>query len=334
MHNPYTIIDATCTADVAPIAHHVRRFIEATIEFTEGWVGLSVMPYGELPRTAWASVNDRELLTTMSIRAARRNVVDRWGVHLNMAPRQDRPAAGRGGDAAVLCLPCLWVDIDDAGERTLNTLRSFGPLPSIIARSGGGYHAYWCLVTPAPHSLATSRINLSLANTLGGDVAASRPSSMMRVPGTINTKPGRGNIVEIVDWDYGRLYRIDDFAWLDPGPIVQRPRAVRVKTDQPDKATITAEQVAALCRNAKPYHGGWKASCPCPGHGKGKGDTTPSLTIRQGESAVLIKCFGGCTIKDIVNALGLTMSELFSADSRPASRAEMRTLWQEMRTGR
>lgn len=58
--------------------------------------------------------------------------------------------------------------------------------------------------------------------------------------------------------------------------------------------------------------GGWTALCPAPGHGSGKGDHDNSLSIGVGGSGkILLNCFGGCRIEDIVKALGLEMRDLF-----------------------
>lgn len=54
------------------------------------------------------------------------------------------------------------------------------------------------------------------------------------------------------------------------------------------------------------------ARCPCPGHGKGRGDRSPSLSIAKSpDGAALIRCFAGCSVDDIMAALGLTLRDLF-----------------------
>jgi hypothetical protein len=47
----------------------------------------------------------------------------------------------------------------------------------------------------------------------------------------------------------------------------------------------------------------------CPGHGAG---LKPSLAYRELEDGrLLLRCFAGCEVADIVDALGLTMADLF-----------------------
>jgi hypothetical protein len=61
--------------------------------------------------------------------------------------------------------------------------------------------------------------------------------------------------------------------------------------------------------------GGFKACCPCPGHGDdGKGDGDPSLSIDLGEEdQILVHCFAGCTADLILEAVELDFSDLWPA---------------------
>lgn len=47
--------------------------------------------------------------------------------------------------------------------------------------------------------------------------------------------------------------------------------------------------------------------CCCPAHD----DKHPSMTIKQDGDKVLIHCFGGCSVPEIVDSIGLKMSDLF-----------------------
>jgi len=49
----------------------------------------------------------------------------------------------------------------------------------------------------------------------------------------------------------------------------------------------------------------WKALCP------GHGDTEPSLSIREVDGKILLKCFAGCELEDILKPLNLKTSDLF-----------------------
>lgn len=52
--------------------------------------------------------------------------------------------------------------------------------------------------------------------------------------------------------------------------------------------------------------GSWIARCPA------HEDRSPSLSIREAQDGVvLLKCFAGCSVDDIVQAVGLVLSDLF-----------------------
>jgi putative DNA primase/helicase len=56
--------------------------------------------------------------------------------------------------------------------------------------------------------------------------------------------------------------------------------------------------------NGRQSVGGWLVRCPCPNHGQGRGDRTPSLSVSDGdEGRLLLKCFAGCTFEDILAEL-------------------------------
>lgn len=71
---------------------------------------------------------------------------------------------------------------------------------------------------------------------------------------------------------------------------------------------------------------GWLVSCPCPNHGKGRGDRNPSLSVDDGDDdRLLLCCFAGCDFGDILDEMkyrGLVDDD--RALDRPA-RAEARS---------
>lgn len=48
---------------------------------------------------------------------------------------------------------------------------------------------------------------------------------------------------------------------------------------------------------------GYLCRCPVKGHGKGRGDKRPSLSVSDGRRAVVAHCFAGCKPKDVIAAL-------------------------------
>jgi len=61
----------------------------------------------------------------------------------------------------------------------------------------------------------------------------------------------------------------------------------------------------------------WIACCPA------HEDRSPSLAIREVDDRVLIHCFAGCNIDEVVSAIGLQISDLFpprTSSSKPLSK--------------
>jgi len=66
------------------------------------------------------------------------------------------------------------------------------------------------------------------------------------------------------------------------------------------------ELLPSLERVSSRGHGKWSAKCPA------HADRSPSLSVAEGERGILIKCWAGCTLEAIMNALGLRIADLFS----------------------
>lgn len=65
------------------------------------------------------------------------------------------------------------------------------------------------------------------------------------------------------------------------------------------------ERILSKLSRVKRQGRGWVARCPA------HEDTAPSLSIAEGRSGVLLKCWAGCPTQTIVDALGLQWSDLF-----------------------
>ena len=68
---------------------------------------------------------------------------------------------------------------------------------------------------------------------------------------------------------------------------------------------MQAKEFISCLRNVRRTSRGWVGSCP------GHEDKTPSLSIREGERGLLVKCWAGCTIEQICRALNLQIGDLF-----------------------
>lgn len=103
-----------------------------------------------------------------------------------------------------LYLTALWVDIDEPGRAGYQRAAIMQPPASIIVSSGGGYHAYWLLSKPITID-STNRATIKqtlkgMAIACGSDTKVADLARIMRLPGTINTKPGRGAMCEASDY--------------------------------------------------------------------------------------------------------------------------------------
>jgi putative DNA primase/helicase len=67
--------------------------------------------------------------------------------------------------------------------------------------------------------------------------------------------------------------------------------------------TIDTATLARCLGNTRSVQGGWIASCPVPGHGRGRGDRTPSLSIIDVEGKTLFYCHAGCPYDEIIGTL-------------------------------
>lgn len=73
-----------------------------------------------------------------------------------------------------------------------------------------------------------------------------------------------------------------------------------------DKVISCLEKVKSAGTNK------WKACCPA------HDDKDPSLAISEtSDGTVLLKCWAGCTVQDIVSAIGLELRDLFPGNKQP-----------------
>jgi len=72
---------------------------------------------------------------------------------------------------------------------------------------------------------------------------------------------------------------------------------------------MTALEVAGSARRGKDWN--------CPGPNHANGDRRPSLGVSQGREGALLCCQAGCSTRDILEAIGLEMRDLFDAPPEP-----------------
>jgi P4 family phage/plasmid primase-like protien len=166
------------------------------------------------------------------------------GMFFGVCTRITGSHTGRRVDLAEC--PSLWADIDTAKlgldkDRVVAALRPLPFPPSVIIDSGGGLHAYWLLneaidvTADGPDAESTEAAITSalkqLAGICAGDLNVCDLARVMRLPGTMNTKPevmaangGAPAGCGVIEATWAR-HEFDDLVeWLDwQRPAVERP---------------------------------------------------------------------------------------------------------------
>lgn len=128
-----------------------------------------------------------------------------FGIYFGTTPSDVRPAYGyRRREYQVSQLPGLWMDMD-TGKLGMSLLYATALLlkakhhPSAVISSGGGLHVYWRFAQPytvTSDNRETVKRTLEAIATCykGGDKACRDMARVLRLPGTVNTKPERANV--------------------------------------------------------------------------------------------------------------------------------------------
>jgi hypothetical protein len=232
-----------------------------------------------------------------------------WGAYFAVGLRQSGLTRWkRGGAADVVALPALFVDVDDPSLEALARLQHTQPSPSCIVSSGGGYHAYWWLNEPTT-DLNTARLLLrGLAEALGGDSLSVAQS--LRVVGSGNTKPSRGNAMCSLLELHERRYALHNFAAYLPSPS-PRPTLQRSQITTPyiPSADLIALVVSALMQRGGKMHGDWvNGACPFPERHK-NADQHASFGFNMRSAYGFCHVCGTLLLKDLCAALNVRPSD-------------------------
>jgi Toprim domain len=72
------------------------------------------------------------------------------------------------------------------------------------------------------------------------------------------------------------------------------------------RAMTTAREIAATLGGRRAQRlgdGSFLVPCPVPSHGRGRGDRSPSLHIGDGQTRLLVHCYAGCDVRDVLDEL-------------------------------
>ena len=223
-----------------------QDFLAALYGSADGWLNVFSIDRATGDRhTDWFTTDETVEMAdhALSMRGHR----DVW---FSVATRLQRIGGGlRGGAADCAHITCLWVDIDVAGpnhkgdknypddETARALIKEFPIAPTIVVRTGGGYHAYWLLDEPIEASDASTLLArwgatwAAWAKSHGHDVdnVFDLPR-VLRVPGTLNLKDESAPAeVRVVLVELSRRYGFSEIvdATIDPPPQPKHaPRSV------------------------------------------------------------------------------------------------------------
>lgn len=146
-----------------------------------------------------------------------------YGVYYGVTPKRRRLGRGQRSDErnTALC-NALWVDVDldDGVYATLEDAcdgiaRAIHVPAGALVASGGGVHALWVIepVPVTPDTLPIIKATLrGLAKAVHGDTSVAELARVLRLPGTVNTKPNRnGARCEVIDI-LPHVTRLEDYA--------------------------------------------------------------------------------------------------------------------------
>ncbi len=145
-----------------------------------------------------------------------------WNVHPVAAipTRGPDPVRLRATVEEVTAVNCLFAEFDakdfgDSLQATLDHLRGLPLQPSAIIFSGHGYQAYWLLREPLELDTPelrdqAKRRQAQWVQMFGGDSGAKDLARVLRVPDTINAKPGMPPVMARVESADGPVYSVEE----------------------------------------------------------------------------------------------------------------------------
>ncbi|MCD4687121.1 MAG: RepB family DNA primase, partial [Anaerolineae bacterium] len=237
-----------------------------------------------------------------------------WGAYVAIATRKANLGRWRrGGQDDLLALPALFVDVDDPSTETLTRLQMTSPTPSCITFTGRGFHAYWWLKNLLTDYTRARQLLHALATKLGGDRLS--PAQSLRLVGSHNTKPNRGNALckTVVLRDV--RYTLADFALPEKRRALPRSRSRTpsnshyLHSDYTLNPALLTAVTNTLLEQGYRRSGDWVSGpCPFPQHHRHNDHHVSfGFNARTGYG----HCFrcGSMLLKDLCQTLALRPSD-------------------------
>lgn len=157
-----------------------KKFLDTLYAYCDGFLELRALPS---KHRGFYPVTDLRNINRFCKEHEHENVY--FGVAL-----RDGTNGTKDGITQIACAHCD-IDFKNTPETTaVNNIKNFEFKPTLIVRSGGGFHLYWRLKEAYNKDSidAIESLNRVLAKTLGGDDNAVDASRILRLPGTFNIK--------------------------------------------------------------------------------------------------------------------------------------------------
>lgn len=167
-----------------------------------------------------------------------------FSIYFGTTPSDVRPAYGyRRREYQVSQLPGLWLDMDTDKLKislvvAMGRLLQSRILPSVVIATGGGLHVYWRFaqpytVTPENRDAIKTTLEAMATCYAGGDKVCRDMARVLRLPGTVNTKPSRnGAVCQILrcepQYDTSLEAMQHEYAAFEPQKALRTTRAIPV----------------------------------------------------------------------------------------------------------
>jgi hypothetical protein len=199
-------------------------------ELTEGAVEIRACPNDNVSLPA-KSLFTRDLDDVTLF--LQRHDIDGMGCYYGVCTRQMGKASGRRDNLDEL--RSLWSDVDfkrlgpeyQTDDAIVAMAHALPYPPSVMIRTGGGVHLIWLLdetLNVSPDRSGAGALEMTivdslkrLAGVVGGDIRVCDLARILRLPGTVNSKPGvEDGLCRVLHADWERQYPLSDIEeWLD-----------------------------------------------------------------------------------------------------------------------
>lgn len=209
MSDPIATASGVSTAQATD---QLRAFIDAIFEPTD-LVELRAIHKTHKAKQKWLAARD---LSSLVARLGQLNGTG-FDIYIGANPRK---AIGGSKADDVLLARCLFVDFDGiALDEVRRRIDEAGlPTPTMIVRTGHGFHCYWRLDSPLHDLDEFTLYQLGLIAQVGSDPCIHDWPRILRLPPFVNHTEDDPAVCEIVESDPARQYSLDEFPRATPRP--------------------------------------------------------------------------------------------------------------------